>query len=68
MMRRKAMLVQMLTDFYAGKPQLQRDEAVRSCGMVAQTIMLAARALGYDSCPMIGFDAGCRGAKRSTTG
>lgn len=57
----QAMLVQMLTDFYAGKPQLQRDEAVRSCGMVAQTIMLAARALGYDSCPMIGFDAGAVG-------
>ena len=50
-------LVQMLTDFYSGKPQLQRDEALRSCGMVAQTIMLAARSLGYDSCPMIGFDA-----------
>lgn len=53
----QATLVQMLTDFYSGKPQLQRDEALRSCGMVAQTIMLAARSLGYDSCPMIGFDA-----------
>ena len=25
--------------------------------MAAQTIMLAAKAMGYDSCPMIGFDA-----------
>lgn len=53
----QTLLVDMLTNFYAGKPQLQRDEALRSCGMVAQTVMLAARALGYDSCPMIGFDA-----------
>jgi len=42
--------------FYDGKEQLQRDEAVRSCGLAGQTIMLAAKAMGYDSCPMIGFD------------
>lgn len=53
----QTIIVDMLTNFYAGKPQLQRDEALRSCGMVAQTVMLAARSLGYDSCPMIGFDA-----------
>lgn len=53
----QTLLVDMLTNFYVGKPQLQRDEALRSCGMVAQTVMLAARALRYDSCPMIGFDA-----------
>ena len=43
--------------FYEGKKQLQRDEAMRSCGIAGQTIMLAAKAMGYDSCPMIGFDA-----------
>jgi nitroreductase len=42
--------------FYEGKEQLQRDEAMRSVGIVGQTIMLAAKAMGYDSCPMIGFD------------
>ncbi len=42
--------------FYDGKEQLQRDEAMRSCGLAGQTIMLAAKAMGYDSCPMIGFD------------
>lgn len=42
--------------YYDGKPQVQRDEAMRSCGMAAQTLMLAAKALGYDSCPMDGFD------------
>jgi nitroreductase len=39
-----------------GKEQLQRDEAMRSCGLAAQTIMVAAKAMGYDSCPMTGFD------------
>jgi nitroreductase len=42
--------------FYDGKEELQRDEAMRSCGIAGQTIMLAAKAMGYDSCPMIGFD------------
>ena len=42
--------------FYLGKDQVQRDEAMRSCGIAAQTIMLAAKTLGYDSCPMVGFD------------
>lgn len=41
--------------FYEGKDELQRDEAMRSCGIAAQTIMLTAKAMGYDSNPMIGF-------------
>ncbi len=49
-------LVPMLENFYKDKPQLQRDEAMRSCGLAAQTLMLAARSMGYDSCPMVGFD------------
>ena len=51
-------LVPMIKPFYDGKETLQRDEAMRSIGIAAQTIMLAAKSLGYDSCPMIGFDAG----------
>lgn len=35
---------------------VQRDEAMRSCGLAAQTLMLAAKSMGYDSCPMDGFD------------
>ncbi len=50
------MLVNWMGPFYQGKDQLQRDEAMRSCGLAGQTIMLAAKAMGYDSCPMIGFD------------
>jgi nitroreductase len=45
-----------MVPFYEGKEELQRDEAMRSCGIAGQTIMLAAKAMGYDSCPMIGFD------------
>ena len=50
------MLSGMMAPFYDGKDQLQRDEAMRSVGIAAQTLMLAAKAMGYDSCPMIGFD------------
>jgi nitroreductase len=48
-------LVEMM-GMYEGREPLQRDEALRSCGIAAQTIMLAAKAMGYDSCPMAGFD------------
>ncbi|MEO1007483.1 MAG: nitroreductase family protein [Planctomycetota bacterium] len=50
------LLVNWMGPFHEGKEQLQRDEAQRSIGMAMQTIMLAAKALGYDSCPMIGYD------------
>lgn len=42
--------------YYKNKPQVQRDEAMRSCGITAQTLMLSAKSMGYDSCPMDGFD------------
>ncbi|PZP22142.1 nitroreductase family protein [Pseudomonas kuykendallii] len=42
--------------YYRDKPQVQRDETMRSCGLMAQTLMLAARGKGLDSCPMDGFD------------
>lgn len=42
--------------YYRDKDQVQRDEVMRSCGLAAQTIMLAAKSLGYDSCPMDGFE------------
>ena len=49
-------LVDWMRPFHEGNDQLQRDEAMRSCGLAGQTLMLAAKAMGYDSCPMIGFD------------
>lgn len=45
-----------LDAYYRDKDQTQRDEAMRSCGIAAQTIMLKAKEMGYDSCPMDGFD------------
>ncbi len=49
-------LLPAIDNYYRGKEQVQRDEAMRSCGIAAQTLMLAAKAKGYESCPMDGFD------------
>ena len=46
-----------MASFYENAGEgVQRDEVMRSCGIAAQTLMLAAKSMGYDSCPMIGFD------------
>ncbi len=50
------LLVNWMGPFHEGRDWLQRDEAQRSIGMALQTLMLAAKAMGYESCPMIGFD------------
>ena len=50
------LLVNWMGPFHEGREWLQRDEAQRSIGMAMQTLMVAAQELGYDSCPMIGFD------------
>ncbi|ESA38209.1 nitroreductase [Leptolyngbya sp. Heron Island J] len=50
------LLVGWMGPFHEGREWLQRDEAQRSIGMAMQTVMLAAQELGYQSCPMIGFD------------
>lgn len=50
------MLVPMIGQYYQGKKLVQRDEVMRSCGLAGQTLMLAATAMGYQSCPMDGFD------------
>jgi nitroreductase len=49
-------LLDWIGSFHEGREWLQRDEAMRSMGLAAQTIMLAAKAMEYDSCPMIGFE------------
>jgi nitroreductase len=49
-------LVDSIVKFYTDQQQLQRDEAMRSVGIAAQTLMLTAKDLGYDSCPMVGYD------------
>ncbi len=52
----KAAMLPMMDGYYRGREQVQRDEAMRSCGIAAQTLMLAAQEMGYESCPMDGFD------------
>jgi nitroreductase len=49
-------LVPAINQYYEGREQVQRDECMRSCGLAGQNLMLAAKAMGYDSCPMDGFD------------
>jgi nitroreductase len=52
----RSFLVPAIGQYYDGRPEVQRDEVMRSAGMAGQTLMLAAKAMGYDSCPMDGFD------------
>lgn len=42
---------------YAGSPHIARDEAIRNASLAAMQLMLAAKAKGYDSVPMGGYDA-----------
>lgn len=50
-------IVNLLKEFYRDQPQRQHDEAIRSSALAAQSVMLACKSLGYDSNPMVGFDA-----------
>ncbi|MGF6767945.1 nitroreductase [Paraburkholderia sp. GAS199] len=50
------LLVPWMGRFYEYDDQLQRDEGIRSATLIAHTMMLSAKAMGYDSCPLIGFD------------
>jgi nitroreductase len=52
----RGFLVPMIGNVYRGREQLQRDEAMRSIGIASQTLMLAAKALGYDSGALVGFE------------
>ena len=51
-------LVNGINQAYSGNSELEKEQAIRSCGIASQTIMLAAKSMGYDSCPMEGFDYG----------
>ena len=50
------LLVNWMGPFHEGREWLQRDEAQRSIGIAMQTLMLAAQEMGYQSCPMIGYE------------
>lgn len=49
-------MLPMINNFYEGKEQLQRDEAIRSASLAAMTLMYAAKNHGWATGPMIGFD------------
>lgn len=49
-------MVQSITGYYEQNLQAQRDEGMRSCSILSMAIMLLAQEMGYDSCPMDGFD------------
>ena len=49
-------LLPKLDEYYRGKPEVARDESMRTLGIFGMTLMLVAQDLGYDSCPMDGFD------------
>jgi len=49
-------LLPAIENYYTNHHQAQRDECFRSCGIAAMNLMLMAKGMGYDSCPMDGFD------------
>ncbi|MCL4143383.1 UNVERIFIED_CONTAM: hypothetical protein GTU68_041093 [Idotea baltica] len=49
-------LLPAIAEYYTNHHQAQRDECIRSTSIAAMTIMLMAKEMGYDSCPMDGFD------------
>lgn len=52
----REMMAGAIDAYYRDQPQVERDEVMRSCGIAGQSLMLAAREMGLDSCPMDGFD------------
>ncbi len=50
--------VPMIGGVYRNQANLQREEAIRSGALAAMSLMYAAKHFGWDSGPMIGFDAG----------
>tara|TARA_Y100000590_G_scaffold427606_1_gene537956 strand:- start:1160 stop:1786 length:627 start_codon:yes stop_codon:yes gene_type:complete len=52
----------MIEGAYKDQSELQREEVMRSGSLAAMSLMYAAKAIGWDSGPMIGFDAAGVGA------
>jgi len=49
-------LVPLIEGTYGPRPQLQRDEAIRSASLASMNLMLVTESMGLATCPMIGFD------------
>ena len=52
----KDKFIPMINTIYSSDPELQRDEVMRSGGLVSMSIMYAAKNEGWSTGPMIGFD------------
>lgn len=51
-------MVEDTMNFYTSRGEsFQRDEAIRNASLSAMLFMMAAKEKGWDTCPMIGFDA-----------
>ncbi|TVY10253.1 nitroreductase family protein [Paenibacillus cremeus] len=50
------MMAQQINGAYASDPSVARDEAIRNASLAAMQLMLAAKAKGYDSVPMGGYN------------
>lgn len=53
----RGMFTGMIQGMYGTNADLNLQEACRSIAFAGQNVMLMARDMGLDSCPMIGFDA-----------
>lgn len=49
-------MVRQVNAAYENNPQMARDSAILNASLSAMQLMLAAKAKGYDTCPMGGFD------------
>lgn len=52
----KEKIVNSIQGAYKGSDTFPRDEAILNASLAAMQLMLAARGMGYDTCPMGGFD------------
>lgn len=52
----KNTLVGQIKNAYASSPTIARDEAILNASLAAMQLMLAAKAKGYDTCPIGGFN------------
>ncbi|MCP3774949.1 nitroreductase family protein [Paenibacillus sp. MZ04-78.2] len=50
------MMLGQINGAYANNPTVARDEAIRNASLAAMQLMLAARAKGYDTVPMGGYN------------
>ncbi|AOM83986.1 nitroreductase family protein [Salisediminibacterium beveridgei] len=52
----KEKIVGSINSLYEGDTSFPRDEAILNASLAAMQLMLSARGMGYDTCPMGGFD------------